>query len=199
MEFLTTLLATPEQTLGVAVLIASLSGIGWVIAHAVTVRNERRRQQLIWQLDFTARQLEKLYGPLAFMIIEGEQAFADLLRRLGRNYVFQKGRTLPEEELKTWLFWAESDLMPRNRRIQKLLESHPHLIEGEKMPHSYVEFLKHHSSWEIAHRRWKEQQVEYSWHSEVNWPKDFQVDVLDEFRKIKERHAALLGQLGKPG
>jgi hypothetical protein len=75
--------------------------------------------------------------------------------------------------------------------------SKPHLIEGAKIPDSYIEFLKHYSSWEITHRRWKEQGVEYNWHSEVSWPTSFENDILNAFAKIKERHAALLGQLGE--
>lgn len=198
-SFLAGVLATPEKTLGYAGALAFLSAIGWLINHALTVHSERRRQQLIWQLAFTSEQLEKLYGPLAFLVTEGEQTFRDLLKGLGRNYVFPENNSLAPEELKTWLFWAESDFMPRNRQIQALLASKPHLIEGAKLPDSYVEFLRHYSSWELAHRRWKEQDVEYSWHSEINWPESFANDVLNTFTRIKERHAALLGQLGEHG
>lgn len=197
MQFLTSLFATPEKTLGYAGALALLSAVGWLISHALTVRSEQRRQQLIWQLEFASEQLEKLYGPLAFLITEGEQTFRDLLTKLGRDYVFDINDSIPPQDLKTWLYWAESDLMPRNRQIQTLLASKPHLIEGARMPTSYIDFLHHHSSWELAHRRWKEQGVEYSWHSAINWPRHFEKEVLDTFAEIKGRHAVLLGQLGK--
>jgi hypothetical protein len=173
-----------------------LSAVGWLVNHAITGRSDHRRQQLVWQLAFASEQLEQLYGPLAFLITEGEQTFRDLLKKLGRNYVFFGDNPLPPEELKTWLFWAENDFLPRNRQIQALLASKSHLIEGAKIPDSHIEFLKHYSSWELAQ---KEQGAEYNWHSEVYWPRSFEYDVLTTFAQFKQRHAALLGRLGNEG
>src|SRR5262245_6196878 len=125
-----TWLTTPETTLGYALALAIVSGIGWMVAQAVTTRIDRRRQRLVWLLEFTARQLEELYGPLAFLVTEGEQVWEDLLANLGRDYVFPEKGTLSAEDLSTWMFWAETEFMPRNRNIHALLAAKPHLIEG---------------------------------------------------------------------
>lgn len=175
-SFLTTVLQTPEKTLGYAVALAILGGIGWLISHSINTRTDRRRQQLSWQVEFTAKQLQELYGPLALLVTEGRQTFDDLLDVLNRDAVFVGSKPLTPDELQAWLFWVDNDFLPRNRQIQLLLASKPHLIEGPEVPRSYIEFLKHSSSWELAHRRWKEKGVEYGWHSKVNWPRSFEKD-----------------------
>jgi hypothetical protein len=129
------------------------------------------------------------------MLAEGQQTFKDLLRKLGRSYVFSGSEKLSKEDLDTWLFWVEKDFLPRNRRIQELLASKAHLIEGPQLPDSYLEFLKHYSAWEIEHKRWLEQQVEYSWRSSINWPKQFELDVSETFSILKNRHSKILGKL----
>jgi hypothetical protein len=194
-DIFSNLLSSPEKTLFSGIVLAMLAGIGWLISHAITARGERRRQQLIWQLDFTSKQLQELYGPLSFMLAEGQQTFKDLLTKLGRSYVFPENGKISREDLDTWLFWAEKDFMPRNRRIQELLASKAHLIEGPELPDSYSQFLKHSSAWEIENKRWVEQQVEYSWRSSINWPKQFELDVSRTFSILKTRHSEILGKL----
>ena len=42
-----------------------------VIGYFATSRNDRRRREAEARLKYTERQLEELYGPLAFLVIEG--------------------------------------------------------------------------------------------------------------------------------
>jgi hypothetical protein len=88
-------------------------------------------------------------------------------------------------------------MMPRNREIQRLLAAKAHLIDGARLPVSYETFLSHYSSWEIAHKRWKEQGIPYSWHANTNWPRDFEKDVRNSFIYLKDLHSDLLGKLSK--
>ena len=179
----------------IALLTAALTAFGWLVNHVLGERAARRRLHLEAQLEHTTRQIECLYGPLAFLIIEGRQVFADLLESLGRDYVFVEGEALPNGELKTWLFWLDNSFLPANRQIRNLLRDNAHLIEGDRMPDSCAKFLQHYSSWEIRHQRWQKQQQAYSWHSSINWPEDFADEVLKTFSELKQRHARLVGQL----
>ena len=70
-----------------------------------------------------------------------------------------------------------------------------HLVEGAEFPQSYVNFLDHCDSWAINHKRWKEQGVEYSWRSKINWPVEFERETVSTFEKLKARHSALVGKL----
>src|SRR5436305_2131974 len=166
-----------DTALTVAILGASVTAIGWLVTHILSISAQRRKQRLIAQLEFTKQQLEQLYGPLAFLVLEGEQSFRDLLEVLGRNYVFLN-EYISEDDLKIWLFWVDHDFFPRHQKMVELLSSKTHLIEGESVPKSFLAFLNHHHSWKVNHERWQKQGIAYSWHSKVNAPPEFPEDVL---------------------
>ena len=183
---------TPIWTALIAVVGAA---VGWFANHWLTVRREEARRRVEAQLKFVERQIEELYGPLAASLLEGRRAFLDLLDDLGRSYVFHADRELSPKDLKTWLFWAESEFLPRNETIKNLLRSKAHMVQGDHLPESYVSFLDHCTSWSINRRRWKEQGVAYSWRSKINWPDKFENEVLATFRELKGTHAHLRGKL----
>ena len=181
-----------ETSIIIALVAGGVTAIGWLANHWLSGRREEGRRRVEAQLKFVERQIEELYGPLVFLIYEGRRTFADLLDTLGQNFVFP----LPgEEELGTWLFWAEAEFLPRNEKIKSLLMLKSHLIEGPRFPQSYVTFLDHANSWAINHLRWKEQGVEYSWHSKINWPYEFETEIIATFEKLKSLHSSLVGRL----
>ncbi|MBE9159203.1 hypothetical protein IQ265_20530 [Nodosilinea sp. LEGE 06152] len=184
-----------EPSIVVAIVAGSVTAIGWMVNHVLTDHREREKRQTEASLKYVEKQLEELYGPLAFLLYEGRQTFQDLLDTLGRNYVFMHGNSLSKEDLKTWLFWAEYSFLPKNEKIRELLVCKTHLIEGSRFPESYVTFLNHHSSWFIQHQRWKEESVAYSWHSKINWPIEFEQEIIQTFERLKAKHSALLGKL----
>ena len=183
------------QPVLIALIAAASAAFGWFVNHWLTVRREESRRRLEAQLKFVERQIEELYGPLAAALYEGRRTFRDLLDSLGRDYVFPESGRLPEHELRTWLFWAESEFLPRNDYIKTLLKTKAHLILGGEFPESYVEFLDHCNSWAVNHRRWKEQQIEYSWHSRIDWPQAFETQAIETFQALKRRHSELIGAL----
>jgi len=176
-----------------ALLAASVTLLGWLINYILTGRDERRRKQLEESLARMESQLQELYGPLAFAIQEGQRTHQDLLKALGRDHVFVEGKELTEDELKTWLFWVENDLFPRNERIKTLLLDKTHLIDDEQVPQSYLDFLEHYNSWKINHLRWQKEQVKYPWRSNLAFPDQFAAQVLATFEALKSRHARALG------
>lgn len=184
-----------DTSVVVALIAGAVSAVGWMVNHILTERRDRIRQRTEASLKHVERQLEELYGPMAFLLYEARRTYQDLLDTLKRDYVFIKGKPLPEQELKTWLFWAEKSFLPRNEQIKELLTSKTHLIEGTRFPDSYVAFLDHQNSWSIQHKRWKEEGIEYSWHSKINWPVDFEREVIETFEFLKAKHTALLGKL----
>jgi hypothetical protein len=95
------------------VIAAAVATTGWVINYVLTRRSDRHRQKLAASLRYTERQLEGLYGPLEFLVSEGQRTFEYLVETLGRSYVFHEGTTLPENDL---------------------LMTKTHLIDGEKIP-----------------------------------------------------------------
>lgn len=176
----------------------AFAAIGWIVNHILSEYRDRRNQQLAASLKYTERQLEELYGPLAFLVWEGRRTFQDLKETLaelrGRKpedmkYIFPLSN---KDEFNLWLFWVENDFFPRNEKIQQLLMTKTHLIEGAKMPKSYLDFLDHHNSWRMDHLRWKKDKIEYSWTSKITWPEEFENDILLTFERLKHQHTKFL-------
>jgi hypothetical protein len=186
-----------NATILVATITAMVTIAGWFINNVLTARSERNRSRLTAELNHVERQLSELYGPLAFLIYEGQSTFLDLLDNLGRTYVFWNDEPLPESELSLWLFWVDNDLMPRNAAIQELLATKGHLIAGRTMPPSYLDFMKHYNAWRVSHLRWKEEGIKYSYHSKTNWPRQFATDIVATFEELMQRHATLLGAVAR--
>lgn len=185
-----------RQIMNTALLVGIIASfvtlLGWLVNHILTARRDQRNQHLAASLKFVERQLEELYGPLAFLIMEGRRTLKDLLETLGRDYVFDETDSLTDDELKLWLFWVEHEFFPRNDKIQQLLMFKTHLIEGSKVPASFLKFLEHHNSWKVLHLRWQKEGIAYSWHSKISWPDSFEKDVLRTFSMLKMQHHKFL-------
>jgi hypothetical protein len=176
-----------------AIVAAVVSAVGWLVNYRLSAKSQREQQRLTDQLRHVERQLEHLYGPLVFLIQEGRASFEDLLQTLGRNSVFIRSRPLTDDEAKLWLFWVDNDLMPRNAAVQSLLSTQSHLIVGDHIPHSYIRFIDHYNSWRVNHSRWKQEGIPYSWHSKVNWPREFEAEIVETFVRLKRQQARLIG------
>ncbi|MFF7738783.1 hypothetical protein [Streptomyces sp. NPDC007984] len=184
-----------DDALTATVVAACVSVIGWAVNYVLGQASERNRQKREARLQHIEKQLEQLYGPLYFLLHEGTSSFRDFCETLGRPYIFGPGNEISPADLETWLFWVDNDLMPRNTSIQELLASNSHLIEGSRMPPSYMEFIDHHNSWRVSHLRWKEEGVPYRWRARTEWPHAFERDVIATYEELKRRQAELSGLL----
>jgi hypothetical protein len=181
----------------IAIITSSVTLAGWLTNHVLTGRRDRANQRLAVSLKFVERQLEELYGPLAFLVIESRRASIDFVDALGREPFFEGEHALDKEEVKLWLLWTEHNFLPHNEKIQQLLMTKTHLIEGDKVPISFVEFIEYYNSWKMAHLRWKEHGAEYNWHSKVSWPTSFDEEVLNTFSILKLRHNKIAAKIYK--
>lgn len=183
----------------IAILGAIVTGLGWLVTNILSTSSKNRQRRLTSQIEFIRQQLEELYGPLAFLLLEGRQTFQTLAETLGKDHLKDEDvDSFSEPELKAWLFWVDADFFPRNEKIKKLLSKKTYLIEGREVPESYLTFLNHHNSWKISHERWLQQGIAYGWHSKINWPDQFEEDVLYTFNILKRRHAILIGMISEP-
>jgi hypothetical protein len=203
-----------DATITIAILGASISVVGWIVNYILSTLAERNRQRLLTQIEFTKQQLEELYGPLVFLVMEGNHSFSEALRTL--EAVYSTDTTLDfapennpsrsqtdeniasnsvpfEKDDEVWKYWIQNEFIPRNERIKSLIANKTHLIEGAQMPQSWLNFIEHHNSWRIKLELWQKGLVEYPRYSRTAWPRDFNDDVLSTFKLLKERQAYLLG------
>lgn len=179
----------------VAIITTWIALFGWIINHFLTARRERNNQRLAVHLKYVERQLEELYGPLAFLIIEKNQSSIDFVEALGREPVFEGENSLDDNEVDLWLFWVEKNFLPGNEEMRHLLMTKTHLIAGAKMPTSFLEFLNYHNSWKIRHLLWQEKGVKYILRSEMSFPTSFSEEILNTFTALKNQHNKLREKL----
>jgi len=171
---------------------------GWGVGYVINSNQNRRLERMKTAVKHLESQLQELYGPLAFLIWESERSWKDLFDTLSVVRGGPQQSVFPfqnESELELWLFWVDNDILPRNEKIRELLMSKTHLIDGGSMHWSYMEFLDFSNSWKINHLRWKKQGIEYSWGSKIEYPHDFDRDVLGTFASLKEKYEKFLAKL----
>lgn len=174
------------EALAVAVLSA-------IVAYVLTRRAAREQHRREATLRHIERQLSDLYGPLTFLLLEGDQVFEDLCDDFGEDWREGKRYLTEDGEIKKWIYWAENYFIPRNREIQELLSQQSHLIEGDRLPQGFQDFARHHASWTLEMKRWREKGVGDGLFSRHSWPVEFSKEVESTFQRLKQRHARLLG------
>jgi hypothetical protein len=185
----TTLISTAIAT--------AFAAIGWVVNYILTGYRDRENQRSTASLKFIERQLEELYGPLVFLAWEGRRTFEDLKETLGRSEAEGIFPLRSDQERDLWLFWFDKDLLPRHTKVQELLMAKTHLIEGAKMPDSYLQFLDYHNALKIDYLRWKEQGTVYPSKPRVPFPYEFERDTISTFESLKKQHVKYLKKLTK--
>ena len=208
-----------DATITIAVLGASISVMGWIVNYILSTSAERNRQKLLTQIEFTKQQLEELYGPLVFLVMEGRYSFSEALKTIASMPIFDV-ETLPKEHVvqtkrkgtkieisgnvsdskislgeddEVWAYWIENEFIPRNEKIKTLIANKTHLIEGEEMPKSWLEFIEHYNSWKVNFDRWKKGLAKFPLYSRTGWPQDLDDNILSTFKLLKKRQAYLMG------
>lgn len=213
-----------DTTITIAILGASISVVGWIVNYILSTSAERHRQKLLTQIEFTKQQLEELYGPLVFLVTEGQSAFSEVMKttastikneRIANSLVVSKSKhrlRTEDKEAKiningnvtdsrielgqddeVWKYWIENEFFPRNEKIKALLANKTHLIEGEQMPASWLDFIEHYNSWKVNFDRWQKGLTKYPLYSRTGWPQNFDDDILSTFKLLKKRQAYLMG------
>lgn len=185
-----------DTALLVAIITATASVLSWVINSIYSSWKEKRKEKFKARLEFIDQQLEELYGPLAFLIHEGEHSFKSIFRTNRKRWVSLRGdKPKPDDQLALWIFWVENDFFPRNEKIKQLLMEKTHLIEGSRVPESFLQFMEHYNTWKLEHQRWREEGVEYSFISRVRFPEEFNDEVLTTFKKLKKEQNQFLDKI----
>jgi hypothetical protein len=167
----------------------SATAVGWYVTYAYTKHKEDRTRRLEIQLKYRAQQIEQLYGPLLSLI---EQIFN--VWRVREN-VLEPGRYSPEDEHRIRHFFWQRYFMPLHKEIGDLLRTRLYLLEGNRLPASFSEYLVHSTQEASQHLLWDELKVDTSRVKGSPWPDQFDDDVKEALDRLMDEHKSGVAKL----
>jgi hypothetical protein len=169
--------------LPVAVALITLAG-----GYANSLRLERKKAQLA----LVGEQLRKLYGPL-FSLSQASHATWQAFRQQHRpsGPFFSDDNPPSEAEFVHWQRWMRTVFAPMNERMVAVIVENTDLIEGRRMPPSFLALIAHVEAYRVVLTAWDAGDMsKYS--SVINFPAHFNEDVELTFNRLKQRQRALM-------
>lgn len=96
--------------------------------------------------DRVDEQISKLYVPLYSLSMENKMQTSILLKKLDRNFVFAKGKTinqLSENDKSLWIDFVKNHFLPNLNQMKEILSNNIHLILNSELPSSYQRFMEY--------------------------------------------------------
>lgn len=177
------------------IMVISLAVImaGWLVTHYLSKKKERYFEAIKWQKSHLDNQLSSLYGPIYGLLLENDRHRKDIEEIFGRSIIFEGGNPLSEEEQKIWLHYLENYYLPNNRKIVEVIKSNIHLLQGTSLPKSFINFIDYTVAFEASHKQYKDLGRLYGFHSKMNFPVDFQKQIINEISELKKQQWNLVG------
>lgn len=178
------------QTISLLVTIV-LAFCGWLIAHRSARELARRKDEL----DLTNKRLNEFYGPLYVVSEVGKTAYNSLLRKLGRDAVFDASRPfaqLRKSEQDEWKIWVRHVYMPLNETIERLIVNNAYLIREEQVPKCLLDFVTHVVGYRAMLAKWElNDYTEYQ--SIMDFPAGLNEYASKSYSELKSEQTHLIG------
>lgn len=165
-----------------------LAFLGYVATYLNSIRLERRRARLARVND----QLQYLYGPLFSLSQASFQAWKTFRSRCRPGAAFFDPKSPPSDrELAEWRMWMTHVFMPINLKMEQAITDNAHLVEEDRIPHEFLDFIAHIEVYKIVARKWGDgsfdEHLSYS-----AYPKTLDAHVERMFGELKKRQARLI-------
>jgi hypothetical protein len=214
-------LATPFGALAGAIIAGYLTLRSWAVTYNNTLLLEKTKadnavnlEKKKAELAFVSDQIQHLYGPLVSLSQTRLAAFNAMMHGRLRGGFFD-GSKLDPNELRQWRLWRTEVLAPLVEQMGDAILKNAHLIEGTKIPDSFLKLMAHMASYKAVIKNWEyvialdkergtqtideQSQDEHGdfWptvpHSGVdNFPKDFYAEVERSFKTLKFKQTDLI-------
>ncbi|MGV9377516.1 hypothetical protein ACWDRB_16955 [Nonomuraea sp. NPDC003707] len=167
-------------------------GIGFLLTHWSTARNNRHRDQLAR----VQTQLSQLYGPMYAMTQSNGIAYRAMRDRYDPEGLFDQ-RTpesieqIDKNQREIYRLWMTSVLQPTSRTVCDLLLTHAHLLLDEAMPECAMKYFTHVRGYEVVLAQWEAGEYAELF-SLVPYPQEFTDYVAESFKTLQAQQSQLL-------
>lgn len=174
---------------------AAAAAVVAVVSAFLTYNTTKRLSRRSDQIAFVGRQLSELYGPLLALSKSSRASWLEFVKlyRGGHPALFDDETPLDDHVINAWRYWVRHVFMPLNRKMFDIILAKTDLIEGGKMPDSFIVFSAHVTGYEVVLARWED--GDYSILTSVNNHPGRKFDDYLEatYKALKLRQTALLG------
>ncbi|MEV1246765.1 hypothetical protein [Nonomuraea sp. NPDC049750] len=167
-------------------------GIGFLLTHWSTARNNRHRDQLAR----VQTQLSQLYGPMYAMTQSNGIAYRAMRDRYDPEGLFDQRTPESMEQIdknqrEIYRLWMTSVLQPTSRKVCDLLLAHAHLLLDEAMPECAMKYFTHVRGYEVVLAQWEAGEYAELF-SLVPYPQEFTDYVAESFKTLQAQQSQLL-------
>lgn len=162
-----------------------LVACGWVTSYLFGRKRDRELEITKIRLNHVNEQLSVFYGQVYGLLLENDRVRRQVQEQLGRQIVFEGGRSLEPDEEKLWVHFLENYFLPNNRKIIDLITNNVHLWTGNSVPPSYLKFLDYAIGFESLHKQFKDLDREYGFHFIESFPQEFRNQIVDTVTRLK--------------
>ena len=185
---------------GLAIGLPILAGlVGYLITYYYGWRIEQKKANL----QLIDDKLQYLYGPLFALTTASDQAIGSLRRRLGREYIVDpKIKSYPKKDILLYRLWMVEILMPLNLKMEEIIVSNTHLIEGPNLPQPFLLFLAHIETYKAVIKQWDTDTVSEETELEelmanntalIPYPQEYPKLVRNTFKELKKTQSEMIG------
>lgn len=154
---------------------------------------QRDFQRRLDQLNRVNDQLRLLYGPLHALSRAGDQSWLAFRKRHRPQGAFWgvPGDPPTRADETAWRHWMKTVFMPLNLKMEELILTQAHLLEGASLDESMVLLCAHVESYKTVLQRWENQ--DFADHvAPVVFPERFPEEVTAVYATLRARQKELL-------
>ena len=171
----------------------ALAFIGYLITYWNSLQLANRKEQL----DLVNKRINEFYGPLYVTTQAGNIAYKALLKKLGREKIFDRTSKSPlpdEKVIAEWRTWLLSVFMPLNELREKIILEDAYLIREEKMPECFFQFITHVSAYKAILKKWEMNDFsEYI--PLISFPAELDSYAETSYKELKAEQLRLIGKI----
>lgn len=161
--------------------------VGWIIGYWLGLRRTKMEQRNKISLDYYDKQLKELYGPIYSLLMKRQRLKKYLQEKLGRSMIFEEGKLKNKEEEELWMFYFGNYIHPIHSEIYSIIQNNTELINGDKFPQSFLNFIDYHVMIDFEYKRAKQQNIKNIFiQPPINFPSDLYDDIISTVSKLKQ-------------
>ncbi|WP_106829814.1 hypothetical protein [Parabacteroides pacaensis] len=178
-----------------AVEIAIITGVVTILVAVLTFvlnhYSSKRKKSLELKIQYIERQMELLYGPL-FSLLAQLCSLRDVKDKIDKKYINKK-----DELNRIDAFFNRNYFTPIHERIKEIISSNLYLINENKIPNSFLAYLRHVSQDKAQRELYERERIETSHIKGEMFPYSFKENIENNMKVLKQELSELRESLGK--